>query len=1147
MIRPLKGMVLLSLLAVGLVFAPAAWGEVTLDKGFTSGEAQWYGGPDTHQVPCSGDWSAELSTFYEGDWAAVTLDCGERFTIDEVAASGTPSFDSRGLLCQTGSGVRMILLLTLAGTEYLAISDPAPCQTAACNPFTPTTWYYSQWDGSNYASYQVPETGPLAFAALAAALTGADVQAIGALMGVVDIAPADGNTMGGVDLIYPGGVIVDDFTLFWFDGVTTYGGTYALEQPWPDPFDFDDVDDIPPPDAGWLQWDQWTATGQWNLVHQSDLYGESATVRSFPSDGYAAYFGTANPNTGEGTYDGGGSRVTGCLTSPENYLNPADQYVDVYFDYYREVEDYLGPYPGQVYDKTYVQIHFDGAVWPASDPGWDVWDDDPWGFDDQGTGWKTIWYKDSGEPFEDLWQAVELGLYPDADGDPDPTHPFLIPSDATTVEIRFCFDSVDGYSNDYLGWLIDDVRKVHGYEPTILQILTDSLPQATVKVDYNFTLVANRSDVRWEVVVDEREGWEPLPSRLALDVGTGEITGHPEVGAEGTYKIRIKATWGSGHDTQTAEKTFYLAIRPPGGPAASNLIAEEHFDGASSSTWRVDADVFGPPRNCPNLWHETHGVIVDGVDITIGYQPSAYFGKDDITDPNYRCDRAKGCLVSQMYSIPAEFEGEEIVIGFKSWRQVESYQGEYDKTWVEVRFEGGTWNRVWEKDSSVPSESMWTWEDVHTGMEVPKSIPKVQVRFCFDSVDGYNNSYVGWLIDEVSIYAGSAMLVIVNECPMPDASVNHYYAVDLEASGGPTGNIEWEIIAGDLPPGLGIGDTPRWQIVGVPREGGTFTFTLKVTITQGGIPVASAHKECWIIVGEQAMLLFEDFEIDPQWSWGGLWHFTSYTSGVVGVPDLGPANRAAYYGKDDTTTPNYDTGSRTMGTLSLISPVIDLTGVTNGVGPVEAVKVSFDHWRQVEAFSGDYDFTKVQVQLDGGDWITIWEKSSADPSLAIWSTEDTVPAFLTNGAAEMRIRFAFDSVDKWYNNYVGWLVDNVLVEKADPAGAGPLSALKAATQTVRPRDLADRITVSNIPNPVRDVHTTTFLVRGTGIEAIRVQIFDLNETLVYEEEVPGNELVWHTENDYGEYLANGVYFYRAQVKIGSTWITTAFQKLVILR
>jgi hypothetical protein len=92
------------------------------------------------------------------------------------------------------------------------------------------------------------------------------------------------------------------------------------------------------------------------------------------------------------------------------------------------------------------------------------------------------------------------------------------------------------------------------------------------------------------------------------------------------------------------------------------------------------------------------------------------------------------------------------------------------------------------------------------------------------------------------------------------------------------------------------------------------------------------------------------------------------------------------------------------------------------------------------------------------------------------------------------------------------------------------------------------IVVSNEPNPIRDVHTTTFSVKAAvPIEAILVQIFDLNGTLVFSESQPGNELVWHTDNDYGEYLANGVYLYRVSVLIDGRWIVTEVRKLAIFR
>jgi hypothetical protein len=90
----------------------------------------------------------------------------------------------------------------------------------------------------------------------------------------------------------------------------------------------------------------------------------------------------------------------------------------------------------------------------------------------------------------------------------------------------------------------------------------------------------------------------------------------------------------------------------------------------------------------------------------------------------------------------------------------------------------------------------------------------------------------------------------------------------------------------------------------------------------------------------------------------------------------------------------------------------------------------------------------------------------------------------------------------------------------------------------------------NSPNPIRDVHTTTFYVQGRGadlVSAIRVQIFDQGGQLVYEATEEGASLDWHTDNDYGEYLANGVYLYKLYVRVNDAWIVSDVRKLAILR
>jgi len=92
--------------------------------------------------------------------------------------------------------------------------------------------------------------------------------------------------------------------------------------------------------------------------------------------------------------------------------------------------------------------------------------------------------------------------------------------------------------------------------------------------------------------------------------------------------------------------------------------------------------------------------------------------------------------------------------------------------------------------------------------------------------------------------------------------------------------------------------------------------------------------------------------------------------------------------------------------------------------------------------------------------------------------------------------------------------------------------------------------VINEPNPVQDVHTTTFKVVGPAaayVEAMRVKIFDASGRLVYEAEAEGPELEWHTQDLTGAYLANGVYLYRVEVKVAGNWIITEVKKLAIYR
>jgi hypothetical protein len=1186
----------LSLLAVlvlcaATVVSVAAWGKVSFQQ--DGGEAQWwYIGehPEVCGTPFEGACSStygdqfgvELATGINmGDWAYVALDCAQRFLIadvNEAALAFTYKMIDNpiyGMGAESGPQLAFWLVDPDAtGSEpknYVAISEHAPIQTnsTSCDvPYVvgPWSWGEAETASTLGEEYVDPEIIGVPGTGLASIPGDYEVRAVLILMGPVGFSGA--GTLSDPYVVDPASVgqaVVDDVNLTWG---TTYGGTYRLEKEWAETITFDDWTSTPPPtNTEPREWSKWCTNADacphclpvddqnlWTIVKETDFPTSVPTAaRTFPSGDYAIYFGVKS----QGNYDLGEAAV-GTVCSPWNELNPADQYVSLSFDFFRQVESYMGQY-----DWTYVQIMFDnwdGLVW---DPRTEVAPGDALACGGADSDWKTVWYMDSSDVSTGAWEQAVITHYVDENGDPytDAAQRILVPSSATRMRIRFGFNSVDGAQNKYLGWIVDNVVKTHSPEPSGCRIVTEHLPQGEVgdkypagSVDTGFQLDPEVIDGSttgpraWSIVSVTKDGVRvDLPRRLALDP-KGLLYGELDPGTSGTYEITFRLDC---HNGRPQEATLVLNVRAPQAGNVS-LFHEQDFD--ENDTWTIPAS-----GTCPNLWHQvtydpTHELSTgkvryayDDPAVQDEYRSVGYFGQDDYaddTDPNYACTRAKGCFESPMIPVGEDQDGEELIIGFKSWRNVEPFAGgEYDKTWVEVRTEGGNWVVVWTKSSKDPSLAEWTWEEAHTGITLQRG-KKLQVRFCFDSIDGYKNGKdgeaYGWLVDEISLYAGGAELAITS-CPRGETSVGEYYNEEIRVSGGTDITPKWEISAGALPPGIGLvedsTDGRKAFVSGIARTEGRYDFTIRVRDVDSWDEVAT--RACSIIVTRNVTLLFEDFENDPAWGGTGLWHYTT-DDGVKGVDNLDALNHAGYYGRQDATDPNYNTGARTDGMLTLVTPVISLTGI-------DAVRVAFDSWREVENFgNGGYDKTYVQVKLGDGDWTTIWERDSGDACLDEWISEEDIPALSTGGASTMLIRFVFDSVDKWYNDYIGWLIDNIKVESA-PGGGIQLSSMSIELSRSEGRDTPAELQVINVPNPITDVHTTTFMVRSPDVEAMRIQIFDLAGSLVYEEEISSNELVWHTENNYGEYLANGIYLYRASVLINGEWVETTVQKLVILR
>ena len=178
----------------------------------------------------------------------------------------------------------------------------------------------------------------------------------------------------------------------------------------------------------------------------------------------------------------------------------------------------------------------------------------------------------------------------------------------------------------------------------------------------------------------------------------------------------------------------------------------------------------------------------------------------------------------------------------------------------------------------------------------------------------------------------------------------------------------------------------------------------------------------------------------------------------------------------------------------------------------------------------------------------------------VWEYDTANEAYSTIGISDGKI------LSPWVGYWVLTYEDNLELTFSESAGSQempplpPGSGIRTSSQPMitppAPPLLPiytwdGTLEVTNVPNPITDVHTTTFMVKGQEaalVDMVKVEIYDLSGALVYESgEVAGKVLEWHTDNTYGQYLANGVYQYRMYAKVSGQWVASDIRPLVILR
>jgi PKD repeat protein len=252
------------------------------------------------------------------------------------------------------------------------------------------------------------------------------------------------------------------------------------------------------------------------------------------------------------------------------------------------------------------------------------------------------------------------------------------------------------------------------------------------------------------------------------------------------------------------------------------------------------------------------------------------------------------------------------------------------------------------------------------------------------------------------------VIVTVNPNQLPTASFTYTTSgltvdVDGSGSGDPDGTItsySWDW--GDsTPAGSGVTASHTYAASG--------TYTVALTVIDNGGAAGSSSR--FVTVSTSVTILSENFDDGTAngWTLTGLWH----VSGACATPPSTP--NSLNYNQDSGCT--YFTGSRTSGMATV---GLDLTGRSGAT-------LDLTHRFVKELYSGGaYDVMRIQVSTDGGaTWTTLRQWDSRNPNQPAWTPQSVDLAPYAGRA--IKLRFFFDSIDRNYNNYAGWFIDDVLV------------------------------------------------------------------------------------------------------------------------
>lgn len=283
-----------------------------------------------------------------------------------------------------------------------------------------------------------------------------------------------------------------------------------------------------------------------------------------------------------------------------------------------------------------------------------------------------------------------------------------------------------------------------------------------------------------------------------------------------------------------------------------------------------------------------------------------------------------------------------------------------------------------------------------------------------------------------------------------------------------------------------------WSVGNLPA--GNYTWT--VTARNSGYPSVTNSSSMNFAVtagslataGGKTAPFVEDFESAPAgWTATGLWRRDTV--------EMGNRPQTAAYLFNDPVNKNYRSTTKRGGDLT--SPPITLPAGGE-------YYLRFSTYAAVEDGTPHWDQRRVQISVNNGAFYDLYQFMDDYQEGPIWMDSPAIKLVAQNGQplnnTQVRVRFHFNSIDEDYNNYWGWMVDNVSVNSTPPD-------LSCADNSISP-DTAVPITigqsVQGVICPQGDVDYYRFTARAGQIVQIDL---DANPQGLSRTDFPGVSLL----------------------------------------